>query len=532
MPKVPTLNSDIPSRATPAFQPEQPLRPPAGAFGGDSGQAQQNLGQSMQRTGDVVMDQIIKHQEREDEQRDLELQDHAQQQIQSMLVNQEVDENGVPKGYLSRQLNHAKGATLDFDSQAEEIKKSYLDAVTGQNQKKRMALIIGNHLTNAREQVIRHEAQESEKAFQNALESNLKTTISNAAGLVDGESVQRAIESLKAQSSEGYRHLGIDPAGPVAAGKNMDLSAKLVESAITPLLENDPKAAQKVLDANKDQITPLDAVKIQATIDGKIIHDQQASAWDAVKGNRLADGNINMAFAEKYVTSLKLPQDRKDQILSYVHTRASIANSELKQQQEATKRSYTDQLVSDYTKVPIEVAFARAAKTGLPPTMIAELQNEATSLYQNPSLRFETWLSKQPEATVGAVEASRQAIEGAYPTTKMGVVSDSKVNLRKAAMTELEQQWIGKSPSQIRQITADSLKSVETGQRWYWFNPTETSWRLSAENRASEDLRVGQLEKQFPEAFAKAKAKVVKDGAPLVYDNLKAVMDKMTKGKE
>lgn len=523
MPRVPTLEPRVQIK-TPNIPAPQIARPPEEAFGAGVAAATGKLGEQVTQLNNVLAKQMIEMEKRESEKNALDIQTQFQTELQNTLTNPEADENGTPKGFLNRQLSQANGSAIQFDQISQKIAQKYAGMPVSPDLQNKMNETLKSHLSVAREQVIRHEASQRDAAAKTSLNTYIEQSISSAAGVVDPIDLAPLVDATQANAGSMMARLGYDKATVELSSKN--LAGNMVKSAVAGVLETDPTKAKNILERMKDRIFPLTYAELSKTIEGKFIHDQSAAAWNAVSGMRLSDGNIDLASAQRYVDKLPYPQERKDQILSYVHTHASIANTELKQQQEAIKRSYTDQLVTDFGKVPIDVAFARAVETGLPPTMIAELQNEATTLYQNPQQRFDTWLSKQPNAVQGAVESSRQAIEGAYPTTRFGMVSETKVNVRKAAMTELEQQWIGKTPAQIRQITADALSKVVTG-KWLWFNTTETSWKMTATNRAAEDMRMGQLEKDNPNLFAKARAKIVRDNAPLVYDNIKAVMDKM-----
>jgi hypothetical protein len=528
MPKVPVLDPSV-GYGAPQAPVQQPLRPPEEQFGGGVAAATRGLGEQIERTGDVGAKLAIEHQQRLDEQKSFEIQSQFVQDYQKLLIDPERGENQVPKGYLLRQGTQALGSTMEFDSSRDKLEKQYVDVAPGTTQKQRIKEFISAHLNAARETIIQHEGKQSHEAFVKSFESSQNAVISSAALISDPNKVASIAAEARKSAIPFYVHEGQSDPETVSV-KNRELTSKIVQASLTPLLESNPKQAQSVLDANKAHMDELDAAKIQNIIDGKIIHDRQAGAWNVARNFKLSTGEIDLSRAQKYVNGLSIPEDKKQQIFSYVHTMASVANSELKDNQESIKRSYTDQLVSDLNKVPLDIAYARAATTGLPPTMIAELQQKATDLYKSPQLRFDTWKNQQPQPTVAAIDESTLKIKSAYPNTKTTTkIGGDKVTIQQAALNEMENQWIGKTPAQIRKITDDALQEITTKHFDWWFIPDtkKTLWKMTAENRITEDMRVGQLQKDNSNLFELARAKVLRDNHPLVYENIKAAMEKI-----
>lgn len=525
MPKVPIMSPET-TPVQPVSMPTAPVqRPPAEAFGTASAEAQQRQALAVQQSADTIFQRMLEHQQREDEEQVLKLQTQFQTEVQSKLLDSGVDDNGMPKGYLNRQLDQAKGSTSGFDQTAREIKTKYMAMVPSELQKEAMNKILSTHLLSARERVVSHEAAQSQKAFETAFDANLKTTVSNAAGISDPAMLRKYIEASQLASESSWKHVGLGPEATEVAKKG--LASEIVKSAITPLIETDPRKAKAIFESSKDQLNPLAAADIETLIDGKMLHEQQASAWNAVKGLHLSTGEVDLALAQKYIDRLNLPQERKDQILSYVHARASIADSELKNHREAISRSFTNQLVLDHSKgVPIEVAYAKAIQAGWDPMSRATLQNEATELYQGKQTSFDTWYSKQPQEIKSAVEWSKQQIENAYPRS-------NKKLMKEGATTELETQWLGKTPAQIRQITTEKLKDVVTAKHNWWFDSKEIGWKVDAETRLAMDLKMGQLEKDYGAMrVSQAKAALAREGLPTVPENVKQLLDQTLRGKK
>jgi hypothetical protein len=329
MPKVPVLSPEIRPQVTPEVSPAPMRPPPPGAFGGDVAQAAQRQGDAVQQTGDVIWQRMMEHQERENAQQNMDVQTQFQKDVQNTLINPELDDNNMPKGLLNRSLNQAKGATVAFDQQAVQLKQKYMGMVASPVQKQQMNTILSTHLTAARESVVSHEAQQTQKAFDDSFQANMKQTVGSAANIADPAMLGKYIDAAESAAEPGWKHAGLGGVDVDHAKKGY--AAEIVKSALTPLLDRDPKAAQSVLDANKDRLTPLDVAQIQNQIDLKHAEALGASFWAEAKTHHTATGEVDLAFAEHLVESSKLPQEIKDKALSYVHSRATFANAELNQ---------------------------------------------------------------------------------------------------------------------------------------------------------------------------------------------------------
>ena len=526
MPRVPVLEERV-AIGAPNVPVKQPLRPPAEAFGADVQAANARLGQQIQKTGQVAFDHVLEFQQRADEQAAIELQNKFQIDLQGQLTSTENDKDGTPKGFLSRKMNQAAGSTIQFDEAARAVKKQYLEAAPGPTQRARLNQFFSAHLTNAREQVIRHEAAQGRAAFDSSFKASQDLAIGAAAGLADAESVGRAITAAQQSAGPAYRHHGLGEAEISAA--NQELAGKITESALTALIERDPKAAQDVLNGNKASLSPLVAVKMQTVIEGKMIHDQQAAAWDAVSGFRLSTGEMDIAKVHKYVDGLEVPEERKAKIFSFVHSMSNVANAELKSQRESAEREFTNNLVTQHSKgLPYQDALAQAARFGYDATDIANKQNTVTELYTGKVNSFDTWINKQPEATQGAWSYAEETIKGKYGTTQKRVPGYANpVKLADAAITELKQDALGKTPEQIRELVNKKLEKVVIKPGWLWDTKGE-GWKVDAGLRQGLAEATSLLEKDYGAArVGQARTYLMRNSIPITPLNLKKILDQL-----
>jgi hypothetical protein len=532
MPKVPVLSPEIRPKATPMVSPAPVLRPPEAAFGGDIVAAQEKQGEALQDAGDVVWKRMYEHQERENAQQNMDLQTQLQKDIQNSLLNTERDENNMPKGYLNRSLNQAKGATIQFDQDAAKLRQTYMAMVKSPIQRQQMNQIISTHLTAARESVVAHEAQQTQAAFDKSFEANMKQTVGNAATITDPGMLAKYIDTAQAAATPGWQHAGLG--GIDVEQAKQGYASEITKSALVPLLEADPKAAEKLVDGVKDRLSPEAYAEMHQQVIGKQIYDIVQDVGNKAKSTfRMADGMIDRARVDAYVDSMKLQPQIAYQVKRDVDRMAMVDYSEIMKRRQDSERNFTNELVAAQAKgVPYDQALKLAPKYGWDNTAIANMENEVTKIYANPADRWSSWLSKQPQATQGAWQYVEQLVKSKYPTGTKGEVAGVKgVDMYKSAITELQQDLIGKTPDQMRDIAKQKLEKVVVGPGAIW----GMIWPNKAEGwRADADTRQG-----FSEAFTKlgadpaygfervqqAKARLAQDGVPVTPQNVKTLLD-------
>lgn len=339
MPKVPILEPSVGYGTATTPAPEI-LRPPQGAFGGDVAEATSRLGGAVARTGEEAFKQSLELQMRQDEQQTLDTHTAAIHDLQTKLINPEPDKNGIPKGFLNRNLNQAKGSTEQFDKVSAQMKQQYIDAVPGKLQKERMNELLSSSLTGARESVVQHEAQQGVLAFQDSAKANMEMMVSSAATLTDGKSVSALIEATKKSAMPAYIHMGYGEAQIHEA--NEALGEKVIKSAITAQLEADPAKAQEIFDSTKHLMSPLAAAELQNKISEKKTFQvaENLTAW-AKQNARGGDGYINPAPIEDRLKAMNLNPKQEYEAMQAIRRNIWIDNTEVQKTHDANMRQAT-----------------------------------------------------------------------------------------------------------------------------------------------------------------------------------------------
>lgn len=290
MPRIPTLNPSV--SATPANVPS-PVSAPAvpGASGADVNEANIRMGQAVINAAEVGKRAVLAVHARNEEQNALDAQTSLQQDIQNTLFNEEPDENGVPKGFLNRQLKQAQGSTLQFDQIAPALKEKYAGAVTGMDQSLQLQKAIDVHLASARDQIIRHESDQNQLDYKQSLVATMKSYEDDAATTDNPLVLADKIKLAQASLIGGYHHLGASDA--VIAEKADETAKNMVVNAVQPILETDPARAMSFFRSMKDHLDPKDAADIEK---GIMIQTRQFEQLQKYQKNQVYDENMRQAM--------------------------------------------------------------------------------------------------------------------------------------------------------------------------------------------------------------------------------------------
>lgn len=539
MPKVPILQPSVATQPTAVPEP-QVYRPPEEAFGGDIANAKAALGQQVQRTAQVASQRLIELQQRDAEQQALDLSTKFQTELQTKLHDTELDENGRPKGFLSRQLGQAKGSIPEFDAVAQELKGQYMENVQSPELRVQMNKVLDTHLSSAREQVIHNEATQREADFKNSLDSNMKTNVASAATLSEPVEVLKAIRLAQAQATGGYMHLGMDE--NTILYNNKALASEMVKSAVMGNLEDNPKKAQAILTAMTPLMNASDIQPLQKTIDGKMLYERIKDVTAVADNMRLSDGLIDRGRVNEYVRSLKLPADEEYSLISHVDHLAMVDYSITMKKRQDAQRDFTNDLVTSQSQgIPYDQALKIPAKYGWDATSIANMQAEVTKIYASPEEKFTTWISRQPQATQGAWAEATNTVKQKYGNS-VATIAGTQQKMADAALTELKQDCLGKSADQIRDIVKTKLDKVTIGPGAIWGNlwpDKETAWKADANLRQGISEANMLLEKDYgADRVGQAKTFLAtsrdKDGRaiPTTPANIKRVLDEWVRTKQ
>ena len=243
--------------------PQLSRQVPQAAFGGLTAEADQQLGEAVSKLGSAIAQRVIERQKLDEEQQVMSVHNEFSRSLQGSLYDPEQDTDGRPKGFLNRQLDHARGVTVDFDAHYAQKRQEFLDRVPTSRQRVALAARMDNDFNGARSSVIRHEADQGNERFKVEFNSTL---------------------------------------------------------------ERDPELAQSVLDAHRKGLPETMAAHLQTTIDGKRLTTEQAGLWDSMRSNdafRLPDRNWNLAAMKDFVMGMDKPQVQKEQFWDYIRVSAN-----------------------------------------------------------------------------------------------------------------------------------------------------------------------------------------------------------------
>lgn len=533
--KVPLMSTEITPQATPEIAPAPMLRPPEEAFGGESAAARERQGGAIVQSGDVVFQRMMEHRQREMDQQNLDIMTQAHQSIQNLLNDPTLDENQTPKGFLQRQMNQAKGATSAYDQQAIQLKKRIMQMPLSPLQRQDLNRSLSTSLLAGREAVVAHESQQTQAAFDNSFQENMKQTVGNAAVIYDPAMLGKYIDAAQASAGSGWKHAGLE--GVSVEQAKQGYAGEITKSALTSVLEANPKQAQALLDGVKDRLSPEQAATMQQQITGKMTYDTIQNVTDWAKNNaRMPDGTIDRSKIDSYIDSLHLQPQIAYEVKTHADRLAMVDYSEMMKKRQDAERSFTNELIAAQSKgIPYDQALKIPAKYGWDNTSIANMQDEVTKIYASPQEKFNTWISRQPQETQGAWSEVQNIVKAKYGNTT-GNVAGVKQKLADAALTELKQDVIGKNPDQIREIAKQKLANVTVGPGAIWGNiwpNKEEGWKIDTETRTGISEANTQLEKDYGvDRVGQARTYLVENNIPVTPNNIKAALDKALEGKK
>jgi hypothetical protein len=108
--KIPIYEKQT-SRITPEVSTPQLLRPPAAAFGTETAEATQNLGETGQKIAGLMVQRAQERQKELMVADTLNRDTAAGQILQDLQFSDELDDKGRPKGLLNRRLEQSQGIT-------------------------------------------------------------------------------------------------------------------------------------------------------------------------------------------------------------------------------------------------------------------------------------------------------------------------------------------------------------------------------------------------------------------------------------
>lgn len=319
MPKIPVYEQQASVRA-PSVSTPSLSGPVQGAFGADVAEANQRLGATMQKAGEVFANHMIELEVKKNEKAVLDANTAYSREAQGILYSKDADDKGRPTGVMLRSLEHADGATSDYDQKMQALKGKYLGVVQNQAQKDALSKLMNQHDVSLRGSVISHEAEQGRASFKNSLESNMKQRTLDAALIKDPALLSQNVATALSDYETGLRRMGTDQA-TIDLNKKIQAS-DMVKSAFMPVIEKDYKQAQAMLNNSMAHLPKSTAEELQKAIDGKAFDDVRVNTWTQLSGLKLADGSMNQDLMQKKIFEMNMTTDKKESLWGYVKARA------------------------------------------------------------------------------------------------------------------------------------------------------------------------------------------------------------------
>jgi len=298
--KVPTYQRQVGANLP------QPAQPSPEASGVGVAQAAGGLGSTAQNVGLMLAQHGIEMQEREDARQTQEAETAFRKALDDLQHNQR-------NGLLNRQLSDAVGITIDFDKQAEELRKQYLDTLPGKTQKEQFGLASDSHIQAARSAVLRYETDQIRKGEDTAYANALAADFADVARDPSQETLVRKIADATSRINTYGAMRGWTP--EMTEAQALKVSGQMAFAAITQqLTSNNIAAAQSIYDQLsgaikayslekdlqlREQLKKADLNQAQTTLN-LLTSKAAAIQSDADLGKLIADGLNVIEAQNKY----------------------------------------------------------------------------------------------------------------------------------------------------------------------------------------------------------------------------------------
>jgi hypothetical protein len=502
-----------------------PLAPPVAAFGGQVAEANAQRGQQVEKIGALIGQRIIERQEHQDMTQVVDKDTQFRKDMDTMLLDPTpLDETGKATGVLSRKLNHAHNATIDFDAAYQKKKAEYLDSVAGDTQKVELGKLLDSHYTAARSTVIRHEAQQGDEYHAQVLDANLAQRIADAGKFADPVALRADLDSGLQIQATAYAKMGRSPEETKLKGQ--EYADNYAKAAVQAKLESNPAAARAIFETLKPSMTEVGAVAVDEALQGKEFYDKAAQTWNTLKlTDKGADGLPDTTAMEKSVMAMDLPTDKKEKMLNYINSKASDETRQIHAQRDALTTQFKDQLVTVKTQgATLDDAMKLATTYGYSPFDVATKQEMVKSLYTKPQVSetseyLRLWegiqtktatqddidnAAKLGKLSVSDWEGLRKNLftaqqDGIKEETRLmwEIVADKvKSSVPKkdvdAAMYVIKTKAQGKSPEEIRKIAEDELAHTGSRGGLLWLR-REQPYKNNFKKMDDENMEMGAI---------------------------------------
>lgn len=426
MPQVPVFEQQTQFQNQNFQTPRAPEAVP-GAFPTSTGQAIEGLGKGVEQAGDHVANMVIQQKQRADEKQVVDAATDAQQKIQDTLNAPQGDgsagasgassivdaitgggpvsstpdssstdfstanaaaNSDTQGGLLNRKLDNAAGITSQFDEAYQKIQNDALDQVSTPQQKATLGHMLSSYGVAAREQVIRHESDQTNQAYAVSASAKTQADVIAAAGIQDPDLLIPAIENAQAVQAQMSKRMGLDP---TSLQINHDkLADDMTNAAFGPLLVSNPQRAQALLDATRDKLSPNAAANMQGQLNAKLFDDKVDAIWNGVRGMTLSNGTPDVeGMIDRATKDASLNPTQRDKVYDVIQARGKALVQQVNQQSAADDYSARNDAQKLFNqKVPLDQAIKQiVGHYGDPADAAgnADLQKTVETLYAPPA---------------------------------------------------------------------------------------------------------------------------------------------------
>lgn len=361
MPKVPLAQQSVSKKGI-NYNPIAVGKLDAGVMGENVMQAQQGLMKTFGKASDMASEYATNEMKLQSESRTSDAEFNARSKLNDMMISQEKDDQGIPKGILNRELGSAQGVSGDFNSKADEIINSSLTDLNPYEQDKLRSSIRNYHET-LYNKAVSHEADQKDKAETITFKNNQESIISGAALYADDGMLLTDIQEGSRRQSE--RMMAKGHSAESVAMENKKFADQMVHSNIITKLENDPNGAYATLDANKDLVSGEFYAKTKGIIEGKQFDDMRLGLWNkSFSSMKMSDGNIDLARVEKNINGAAgFSNDQKQKLYDFAQAKAGEHRQQKAQAEASNDESFHDDLAQAQQQgLPLEDALKLSGK--------------------------------------------------------------------------------------------------------------------------------------------------------------------------
>jgi hypothetical protein len=361
MPKIPVYEQQV--KVNPVMpQSIRPLAPVEGAYGENISRAGEKIGAAVSGIGEKLAAYGIQMQERNDEAETQNLTQKFTEEHQNLLWSKDLDKNKNPSGIMYRKLSNAQGTFEEYEAKVKGLEQKYLE-IAPERVKAKLGVLMENQRLTFRDEVSKHEASQLDDAYNQTIDSNTKTQVLAAAGISDPNALISRMETTAGSLANALRKGGKDEK-TITFGVQA-VTSEMIKNSVNAILEKSPQQARTILEATKKFIAPTEAAKLDETIKGKEIWDEQNGVWGQVKNYRLPDGTSDLGKMNTFVDQMSIPTERKEKFKSYIQAQAGEQNQIKKARDNAVDYSFMNTIYDGKKKgVTLSQALPQAQKFG------------------------------------------------------------------------------------------------------------------------------------------------------------------------